>query len=82
MEIEIHVTGKSANIAIHSISLDNCIQTLSVRAWYPGLEDPVVYKWENGNVPKLKKEDRNWLNDVNCCKAIDCILADILKSHP
>lgn len=76
VEIEVHPSGRSS-----TVDIDNCAQVLSIRAWYPNLEDPVVYKWEYGNSCKLKKEDEDWIIGINMFNALERALEDIMKPY-
>jgi len=78
VEIEVHPSGRSSTV---DVNIDNCAQVLSIRAWYPNLDDPVVYKWEYGNPCKLKKEDEDWITDINMLNALERALEDIMKSY-
>ena len=76
VEIEIHPSGKKCDY------LDCLVQVASFKVWYPNAREPIIYKWEFGKPSKLKKEDSEWLNNVELLKSLELVLEDALHSLP
>lgn len=77
VELEVHPSGR----AVQDCDEVDCLaQEVSVRAWHSDVQDPYIYKWEYGSPTKLKKEDKDWYEDVDLLKSIEVVLEDVVKS--
>ncbi|WP_457549700.1 hypothetical protein [Archaeoglobus sp.] len=74
VEIEVHPSGKKCDC------LDCLVQVASFKVWYPKTREPIVYKWEFGKPSKLKKEDSEWINNVELLKSLEIVLEDAISS--
>ena len=74
VEIEVHPSGKKC------VHLDCLVQVALFKIWYPNAREPIVYKWEFEKPSKLKKEDSEWMSNIELLKALELVLEDAIRS--